>query len=384
MKKFDWKTAFKIGLCVILVYLCIHYWSKISGFIGLIFSAAAPIFLGLAIAYCINILMSFYERHFFPKSDKKAVKKLRRPLCLTGAVISLSGIIALVVCLVAPQLMACVKMLISDIPSAMERVVAFLNSHNIVPENIIASLSSIDWQSSLSKITETVTSGVGSALSVAFAAISSVFSVASTVLIGFIFALYLLLDKDRLTKQFKTVSESIIPERYLSKLLHIAEVANESFHKFIVGQCTEAVILGTLCMVGMFILRLPYAPMIGALIAFTALIPIVGAFIGAGLGAFLIFVESPSKAIVFLVFIIILQQLEGNLIYPKVVGSSLGLPGIWVLAAVTIGGGVMGIPGMLIGVPFMAVIYKLTVEAIHERRALNSPAPSEKEGPEEN
>jgi predicted PurR-regulated permease PerM len=266
----------------------------------------------------------------------------------------------------------------------MERVVAFLNSHNIVPENIIASLSSIDWQSSLSKITETVTSGVGSALSVAFAAISSVFSVASTVLIGFIFALYLLLDKDRLTKQFKTVSESIIPERYLSKLLHIAEVANESFHKFIVGQCTEAVILGTLCMVGMFILRLPYAPMIGALIAFTALIPIVGAFIGAGLGAFLIFVESPSKAIVFLVFIIILQQLEGNLIYPKVVGSSLGLPGIWVLAAVTIGGGVMGIPGMLIGVPFMAVIYKLTVEAIHEKRVLNSPTPSEKEGPEEN
>ena len=145
-------------------------------------------------------------------------------------------------------------------------------------------------------------------------------------------------------------------------------IANDCFHKFIVGQCTEAVILGSLCMVGMLVLRLPYAPMIGALVAFTALIPIVGAFIGAGVGAFLILMVSPSKAVIFLVFIIVLQQIEGNLIYPRVVGSSMGLPGIWVLAAVTVGGGVMGIPGMMIGVPLMAVIYKLVKENINEAK----------------
>lgn len=369
MKKLDWKTCFKIGVSVFLLYLCIHYWDKIAGFTSLVASAAAPIFTGLIMAYAINILMSFYERHFFAKSRKKTVQKCRRPLCLAGAIITLAGVIALVICLVAPQLVECIKLVVDFLPAAIDKAVARLEDFNIVPENIINSLSTIDWQSKLGEITETLSSGVGNAVGVAVAAVSSVFSVASTLIIGFIFALYLLLDKDRLIPQLKRVASKYIPSKPYEKISHILTVANDCFHRFIVGQCTEAVILGALCIVGMLILRLPYAPMIGALIAFTALIPIVGAFIGAGVGAFLILMVSPGKALIFLVFIIILQQIEGNLIYPKVVGSSMGLPAIWVLAAVTIGGGVMGIPGMMIGVPVMAVIYRLVKENLNDAKS---------------
>lgn len=378
MKKIEWKTLFKIGLSVLIVYLCIHYWGKIAGFTGLVLSSSSPIFLGLIMAYAINILMTFYERHFFPRSHKKTIQKARRPLCLAGAVITLSGIIALVVCLVAPQLAECIKLVINNIPAATNKLIEKLATFDIVPEDIINTLSSIDWKSKIGEISQTLSSGVGNAIGVAFAAVSSVFSVASTILIGFIFSLYLLLDKDRLTTQAKRVIDKYIPEKIVKKSSHILSITNDCFHKFIVGQCTEAVILGSLCMVGMLILRLPYAPMIGALVAFTALIPIVGAFIGAGVGAFLILMVSPGKALVFLIFIIVLQQIEGNLIYPKVVGSSLGLPGIWVLAAVTVGGGVMGITGMLIGVPLMAVIYRLVKENINEARFEKLRADAEK------
>lgn len=365
MKKFEWKICLKIGAVIFALYLLIHYWPNISGVLGTVISAATPIFIGLIMAYIINILMSFYERHYFPKSTKKAVIKSRRPLCLIGAIISIMGIIALVIVLIAPQLANCIKLLVAELPGAIELVINKLKELNILSDDLFNSLSAIDWKSKIGDIVKTVTTGLGSVMDVAFSAVTSVFSGVSNAVIGFIFALYLLLDKNRLTGQIKRVTDRYVPKRFTEKIAHVLSVANDSFHRFIVGQCTEAVILGTLCMLGMFILRLPYAPMIGALIAFTALIPIVGAFIGAGVGAFLILMESPVKAVIFLAFIIVLQQIEGNLIYPKVVGSSIGLPGIWVLAAVTVGGGVLGIGGMMIGVPTVAVIYRLIRENLN-------------------
>ena len=309
--------------------------------------------------------MSFYERHYFPKSTKKTVLKSRRPVCLTGAILSIIGIVALVIVLIAPQLANCVKLLVAELPGAIKLAINKLKELNILSDDLFNSLSAIDWKSKIGDIVKTLTTGLGSVMDVAVSAVTSVFSGVSNAVIGFIFALYLLLDKNRLSGQVKRVSDRYIPHRFAEKITHILSVANDCFHRFIVGQCTEAVILGTLCMVGMLIFRLPYAPMIGALIAFTALIPIVGAFIGAGVGAFLIFMESPIKAVIFLVFIVILQQIEGNLIYPKVVGSSIGLPGIWVLAAVTVGGGVLGISGMMIGVPAAAAVYRLIKENLN-------------------
>ncbi len=359
MPKIEWKTCFKVGLSIFILYLCIHYWPSVSNVISTVFSAATPLFIGAVAAYLINILMSFYERHYFPKSKNKSVVSSRRPVCLVGAVITLAGIIALIIGLVAPQIVACIKMLIDELPGAINMLIAKLEEWDLGSEKIINALSTIDWKSKIGEIAKTLTSGLGSVVDVAFTAVTSVFSLLSNGIIGFIFALYLLLSKDNLSKQIKKLEKRYVPETKAKKIAYVAGVANDSFRSFIVGQCTEAVILGTLCMLGMLILQLPYAPMIGALVAFTALIPIVGAFIGAGVGAFLILMESPVKALIFLVFIIILQQIEGNLIYPRVVGSSIGLPGLWVLAAVTLGGGVLGIWGMLIGVPVAAVIYRL-------------------------
>ena len=365
MKKLEWKTLLKIGTVIFALFLLIHYWTNISGVIGTVISAATPIFIGLVMAYIINILMSFYERHYFPKSTQKSVLKSRRPVCLTGAILSIIGIVVLVIVLIAPQLANCVKLLVAELPGAIKLAINKLKELNILSDDLFNSLSAIDWKSKIGDIVKTLTTGLGSVMDVAVSAVTSVFSGVSNAVIGFIFALYLLLDKNRLSGQVKRVSERCIPHRFAEKITHILSVINDCFHRFIVGQCTEAVILGTLCMVGMLIFRLPYAPMIGALIAFTALIPIVGAFIGAGVGAFLIFMESPIKAVIFLVFIVILQQIEGNLIYPKVVGSSIGLPGIWVLAAVTVGGGVLGFGGMMIGVPIAAAVYRLIKENLN-------------------
>lgn len=366
MKKLDWKTCFRAGISVFVLFLCIHYWPNISGFIGKCFSAAAPVFTGLVMAYIINILMSFYERHYFPKSKKKAVEKSRRSVSLMGAILTVIGVIALVTVLIMPQLVNCIEMLVAQLPGAIEKLIAKLNGLSFVSDELIASLTSIDWKSRIGDIAQTLFSGVGDVMNVAVSAVSSVFTGLMAFVIGFIVALYLLMDKDKLGGQCKRVLNRWVPERFLERVMHVAVLADDCFHRFIVGQCTEAVILGTLCMIGMLILRLPYAPMIGALVAFTALIPIVGGLIGAGVGAFLILMVSPVKALIFLIFIIVLQQIEGNLIYPKVVGSSMGLPALWVLAAVTIGGGVLGIGGMLIGVPMAAVVYRLIKESLNQ------------------
>lgn len=382
MKKIEWKSLLKIGISIFLLYLCIHYWPQVSSFVGKVFTAASPLFIGLIMAYLINILMSFYEKHFFAVRNNNVVLKIRRPVCLIGAILTLASVIILIICLVVPQLTACVKLVIDELPDAIEKLLTKLEDYKFVSDEIINTLQSIDWKSKIGDIAKTLTSGLGSVMDVAISAVTSVFSAVTNVIIGFIFAVYLLLSKDKIFAQLKRVQEHYVPKEKGEKFSYFVGVANDSFHRFIVGQCTEAVILGLLCMIGMLLLRLPYAPMIGALIAFTALIPIVGAFIGAGVGAFLILMESPVKALIFLVFIVVLQQLEGNLIYPKVVGSSMGLPGIWVLAAVTLGGGVLGIWGMIIGVPVAAALYRLIKNDVIAKENLKSDFVNESEEPE--
>lgn len=374
--KLKWKTVAKIIAIIICVYLCIHYWPGISEFISKIRIAAAPIIVGIIVAYAVNILMIFYEKHYFPKSKKAAVIKTRRPVCMISALITLLGMIALIIGLIAPQLVECIETLISKIPAAVDytipkiqKLLSKLQEKGIVPDDIINTIYSIDWKARISEffsqdriegVISTVTEGLGGAFNFAYGAIKAIITAFVNFVIGIIFAVYLLLEKDKIISQFKRLLNRIFPEEKTHKITYIWLEICDCFRDFIVGQCTEAVILGVLCTLGMLILQIPYAPMIGALMGFTALIPIVGGLIGAGIGAFLIFVDgSPIKALVFIIFVIILQQIEGNIIYPKVVGQSLGLPGIWVLAAVTVGGGVMGIAGMIIGVPLTAAAYRL-------------------------
>ena len=370
--KTETKKYLKIGISILLLYLCIHYWDKLLGIITLIVSAASPLIVGGVIAYLVNIIMSWFERHWFPKSQKKAIIQSRRIICLVLAILSMLAIVALVVLLVIPQLWDAVALLLSEVPTYLQKAVAWVETLEILPEDIFAMLENIDWKSQVSKIISTVTSGVGNIVGVAVNVVASVFSTVFNALLAVIFALYLLFGKERLGRQCKKVMVRYIKPGIYGKILHVLDVVNESFHKYIVGQCTEAIILGVLCTVGMLIFQFPYATMVGALVAFTALIPVAGAYIGAGVGAFMIMTVDPLKAVLFLVYIVILQQLEGNIIYPRVVGSSIGLPGIWVLAAVTVGGGVMGITGMLLGVPLAAVAYKLLREDVNRKNIGNT------------
>lgn len=359
MQKLDWKTCFKVGFSIFCLYLCIHYWDSAAGFVKNCLSAAAPFFIGCVMAYPINILMSFYERHYFPKSKRDVTAKSRRPVCMIFAILTLVAFVALVIGLVVPQIISCISLLVAEIPMAITNIINYLNGLEFVPDEIIATLSSIDWKSIITQAYEFIKSGFSNVINVVVNTVSSVASVIFSGFLGIIFALYILLSKDKLFAQCKRISSRYIKSKWLEKINYVLSILNDTFHKFIVGQCTEAIILGGLCTIGMTILRIPYAAMIGALTALMALIPIVGAFISGAVGAFLIFMESPVKALIFLIFIVVLQQLEGNLIYPKVVGSSIGLPALWVLTAVTVGGSVAGITGMLIAVPIAATVYRL-------------------------
>lgn len=369
--KFDKKICMKIFGGALLLFLCIHYWEPAMKLFSLFLNASMPIIVGFIIAYVLNILMSFYERHYFIKhSDKKAVIISRRAVCLTAAILTLIAITALIIWLVIPELVSCISFLIAEIPQLTQELLSNEAISKILPTDIRSLLSDIEWNSYISKAAEYLVTGFSSFAGTLFAAIASVFTGIFNALISIIFAIYLLIARDKLKSQCSRLINCYVKDKWKNKTLHFLSVMNGSFHRFIVGQCIEAIILGVLCTIGMLIFGFPYATMIGALIGFTALVPIAGAFIGAGVGAIMIFTVSPIKAVLFILFIIVLQQLEENLIYPRVVGKSVGLPSIWVLAAVTIGGGVMGIMGMLIGVPIAAAAYQLLREDVYKREMI--------------
>ena len=357
--KLTWKDCLKIGVSIFLLYLCIHFWPGAVALAKTVVGAASPLLIGAGVAYVVNILMSFYESHWFPGSTSAPVCRSRRMVCMILAYLTLIAMVVLIVALIVPQLVSCVRILLSEIPGAMTWVLSYVESLNIVPEDLIAPLLKVDWQSKILNILSTLTSGVTNVMGAVISTVSSVFSALVSGLLALIFSIYILLGKDSLRGQFGKLLRRFLNPKWQGRMCYVMHTVDDCFHRYIVGQCLEAVIIGCLCAFGMGLLRLPYATMIGALVGFTALIPVAGAYIGAGVGAFMILTVDPVQALVFLIFLVILQQLEGNLIYPRVVGSSLGLPGIWVLAAVTVGGGIMGIGGMLLGVPLAASAYRM-------------------------
>ena len=350
------RTIALVALAAFAVYLGIYYWPNIAGFVGLIVSAVAPLVLGLVLAYPLNILMSFYERHLLPTSENRLVCRLRPAISLIAALLTLVVVATAVLWLVVPQLIDCVRLLIDEVPVATVALFDWLEESDLITPDLVnsvnESLEAFDWKSHVSDLAGAVMSGV-------VGAVSGVVSGTATFFLGVIFALFVLLNKERLSVQRDLIMERYLSADVLMRVRYVLGIADDCFHRFLVGQCTEAVVLGALCAVGMFILGLPYPLMIGALTAFMALIPIVGALISGAIGAFLILMVSPVQALIFLIFIVVLQQLEGDLIYPHVVGSSIQLPGIWVLAAVTVGGGAFGIGDMFVGVPMAAVAYRL-------------------------
>ena len=362
--KTDIKKHASLLIGLFILYLAIRYWDGAVGLVSMAVSAATPLIAGAVIAYILNILMSFFERHYFPKSKSKAVNSSRRIVCMLLAFLSLIGIVALIIGIVVPELINCTKHLFAEVPKAVMDLLAYLEQNEMLDqyvimleEYLVENFSGLEDK--LVSGAQSLLSGVGGVMSSVVSAVGSVFSTVVTFLVAVIFSIYILLGKETLGAQARRIISTYC-KKSADKIFYVIDTLDDSFHHFIVGQCTEAVVLGVLCMVGMWIFRFPYAMMIGVLIGFTALIPVAGAYIGAGVGAFMMLTESPLTAVLFLIFIVVLQQLEGNLVYPRVVGSSIGLPGIWVLAAITIGGGLMGVFGMLLAVPITAAIYKLS------------------------
>jgi len=365
--KSEIRRLVRIGLMIVAVWLVINYWERCMLLFANVLGAASPLLIGGVVAYIVNIVMCGYERMIFPKSKNKGWQKARRPVCMLLAFGSVVVGLYLIISITLPELVSCVGLLLEKLPPALEKGWAFLEEKLHLSETFpefAQKLEAIDMRSAINEVWGVVSKGVGSAVDVVVTAATSLASGVVTLFLSLVFSIYLLGGKEKLLSQFERLLKAYVKPEHAARVRYVLSTLNRSFHKYIVGQCTEALILGSLCMAGMLILRLPYAPMVGALVGVTALIPVAGAYIGAGFGAFMIFTVSPVKALVFLVYLLILQQLEGNLIFPRVVGSSLGLPGMWVLAAVTVFGGLFGIPGMLIGVPLTAAAYTLLKENV--------------------
>jgi len=366
-----------------ILYLAIRYWNGAVEILAMAFSAATPLIVGAVIAYILNILMSFFERHYFPNSKSKVIAGSRRIVCMLFAFLSLIGIVALIIGIVVPELVNCTKHLFAEVPAAVMNLLAYLEKNEMIEryvimleEYLVENFSGMEDK--LMSGAQSVLSGVGGVMSSVVSIVGSAFSSIVTLLVAIIFSIYILLGKEKLGAQARRIISTYCKKR-ANKIFYVVDTLDDSFHHFIVGQCTEAVILGLLCMLGMWIFRFPYAVMIGVLIGFTALIPIAGAYIGAGVGAFMMLTESPLTALLFIIFIVVLQQLEGNLVYPRVVGSSIGLPGIWVLAAITVGGGLMGVFGMLLAVPVVAAVYKLIQADVRKRNPVDTSQELEEE-----
>ena len=366
--KLDKSTVLKItGILTfcILLYCALQNTAAVKGGISTVMSYLNPFIVGGAIAFIINVPMRFIERHLFPKAKK--LDKLRRPFALILALLAIAAIIVLVCIIVIPQIADTVSTLTVNIPQYMDNAKAYVNKilekYPELQEEFQSYTGKINWQSVITSVTGWVSNGVVSTINVAGSAISGIVST----VVGFVFAIYILLQKERLGRQVRMIAYSLLPEKAADKFFKISNMTSDTFSKFLSGQCLEACILGSMFAIVLAVFRMPYVALISVLIAFTALIPIVGAFIGCVIGAFLIFMISPVKAVWFVVIFLVLQQIEGNFIYPKVVGSSVGLPAIWVLAVVTVGGKLMGVIGMLVMIPLSSVLYAIFREFIYNK-----------------
>lgn len=363
MKKVDIKDIKKLVIMAIVLIFAFIYISEIWSFVKFVIRIFMPFIIGLAIAFVLNVLMNTIENKWFKKW--KASTKVKRPISLLVSIALVLGFIVFLLLLIIPNLQNTIELFADSIPAYSRSLQNLLNGWGIdadVIDNVREVLDSLG-----NSLADYIKDNSNQLISTTLGIASNVVSAFVNVTIGFVFAIYFLAQKEKITSQFNKVMDAYLPKKRVNKIKEIAHLSNKVFSSFVSGQCIEAIIIGVLCFFGMVILRLPYASTISVLVGFTALIPVFGAFIGTIFGAFLIFMVSPLQAIIFVMFIIILQQLEGNLIYPKVVGKSVGLPGIWVLVAVSVGASINGVLGMLLSVPICSIIYSILATNVRIR-----------------
>lgn len=360
---------------IALAYIAVDDPKKISNFISSAISLLSPFLIGFCMAYVVNLLLrpleGFWQFIWKKLKNKKLVTKLKRPICLTLSFLIVLGAFFALAFMVVPALKDTVISFADKVPQYAKTLeqwygstVDFFARYNFeLPEITL----------DITKVTGLITNVMGSygenMLNTTFNFTASIASAVLNLILGIVFSIYVLAQKEKLGRQANKIIYALFRKEKAEKIIDFAVLTDDIFTKFVTGQLTEACIIGVLCFIGMLIFGMPYAGIISVLIGFTALIPMFGAFIGTGIGAFLILLESPIKALWFVVFIIVLQQLEGNLIYPRVVGKSVGLPGIWVLTAVTVGGGMFGIIGMLFSVPVCSVLYVIFRKYVNKKTA---------------
>lgn len=363
------KTVKRILLIItftVLLIWAIYNHKLLFKYIGELYSLISPFVIGLCIAYVVNVIMRPIERlwlKLLSKCKGKWVEKMKRPICLLLSILLVIGIILAVIFIIMPELSDSVSSLVSMVPSYVSEVESWWEALALRLDKYGVELPQFSFDTD--KFIQILKDGGTAVLNTTLSATTSIVTAVINIVLALAFSIYVLAQKETLKRQSKKVLAKLMKPEKMRKLLDMLDLINRTFTNFITGQLTEAVIIGVLCFIGMSIFRMPYAPAISVLVGFTALIPVFGAFIGTAIGAFLILLVKPIQAVWFVVFIIVLQQFEGNLIYPKVVGKSVGLPGIWVLVAVTIGGNAMGVVGMLISVPLCSVLYVVARNAVN-------------------
>lgn len=371
-KKENMKNCMYLILFTVLLYVGLQNLDVVLDFLMRIVGLFFPFLVGCGIAFVLNVPMQFIERNVFGRGkwkNTKLVRKIARPVSLVLAILVAAFVIFIVGNVVVPELGRTVMGLGRNIERGITNITIWIDE-NFKQDSAIAEWDNsleIEPQKMLDSVMTGLQRGVNNILSSTVTVTLGIVNTAMNFGIGFVFACYVLLQKEKLMVQIKKALYALFPKKAVKYVLHVCSLANDIFSGFVTGQCIEAVILGTMFFVTMTIFRFPYAMLVGVLIAFTALIPVFGAFIGCAVSFILIFLISPVQALLFLILFFVLQQIEGNLIYPHVVGGSVGLPSVWVLMAVTIGGSLMGVVGMLIFIPLVSVLYALFREWMYKR-----------------
>ena len=359
----------RMGLAAFAVYLGIYYWSTISRMLVALVTALTPVILGCVIAYIVNIPMSFFEQKLAKLGDGTRICRARRPLSLIIGIAISFMLAAFLLRFIMPEMMQSMRMMSQKVPVAVEAIREVFRDFDLetMVDEQLNQLS--DWDKIQMQISSYLMSGAGGVMGSMVTGITSALSSTFEVMLSAILAIYIVMSKERLGEQIGKLVETYFGHEVLERAIYVGRVLDHSFSSFIIGRCISSMILGLLCIACMLLFRLPYAITIGTVVGVTNIIPVVGPFVGGIIGALLIFSTSTVDALIFVALVLVLQQIDANVVFPRVVGSSTGLPGIWVLAAVAVGGELGGIPFILLSVPIAASLYQLIGDDMRSREA---------------
>lgn len=376
--RFGKKQVYYLLALFIFFLAVLNYWDAAASIVSTVFKAAQPFLIGAAVAYVVNIVMSLYEIGYdWLFKNVAFMKGLKRPLSMIFAYTTFVVVIIWLFSIILPDLIASISSLMNIDTSIITKLIKEINQNPHIARVINYVGSDKEIVSQVTNFGQQILKQVLTALMSLMTSVTSIAQTFINVFMSVIFSFYVLGNKEKLGRQFNLLIDTFAG-KYAKKMHYVIGILHKRFHGFIVGQTLEAMILGTLTAIGMMILSFPYASTIGVLVAFTALIPVIGAYIGVTIGFFLIVTQSVPQAVAFVIFMIILQQFEGNLIYPRVVGGSIGLPGMWVLVAITIGGSLYGFLGMLMAVPIAASIYQIIKDQVAKRQSVDLDNPDQK------